>query len=117
MGGLGAGLSLGGAGGAGMAGCLGCGRGRLLAPSSLVSRRTCCAPLHFRAAGEGDRAASLSSLLPATCFAAQVAVPSAEPGRRLATSGDLLQGRNGGVGAPGASGEGVTTSLEFWILG
>lgn len=44
MGGLGAGLSLGGAGGAGMAGCLGCGRGRLLAPSSLVSRRTCCAP-------------------------------------------------------------------------
>lgn len=44
MGGLGAGLSLGGAGGAGMAGCLGCGRGRLLAPSSLVSRRTCCPP-------------------------------------------------------------------------
>lgn len=44
MGGLGAGLSLGGAGGAGMAGCLGCGRGRLLAPSSLVSCRTCCTP-------------------------------------------------------------------------
>lgn len=111
MGGLGPGLSLGGAGGAGMAGCLGCGRGRLLAPSSLVSRRTCWPPLHFRAAGEGDGAASLSSLLPATCFAAQFAVPSAEPGRRLATSEDL-PGRNGGVGTPGASGEGVTTSLD-----
>lgn len=44
MGGLGAGLSLGGAGGAGMAGCLGCGRGRLLAPSSQESCRTCCPP-------------------------------------------------------------------------
>lgn len=116
MGGLGAGLSLGGAGGAGTAGCLGCGRGRLLALSSQESCRTCCAPLHFRAAGEGDGAASLFSLLPATCLATEAAVPSAEPGRRLATYGDLLQGKNRGVGAPGASGEVDIESPEFWIL-
>lgn len=70
-----------------MAGCLGCGRGRLLAPSSQESCRTCCPPLHFRAAGEGDGAASLSSLLPATCLAAEAAVLSAEPRRKEA--GDL----------------------------
>lgn len=33
-------------------------------PSSLGSCWTCCPPLHFRAAGEGDRAAFLSSLFP-----------------------------------------------------
>lgn len=53
MGGLGAGLSLGGARGAGMAGCLGCGRGRLLAPSSLESCRTCCAPSTSGLLGRG----------------------------------------------------------------
>ena len=47
-----------------MARCRGCGRGKLVAPSSLESCWTCCPPLHFRAAGEGDRAACLSSLFP-----------------------------------------------------
>lgn len=55
-------FSEGGASGAGMARCRGCGRGKLVAPSSLGSCRTCCTPLHFRAAGEGDRAASLLPL-------------------------------------------------------
>lgn len=32
-------------------------------------------------------------------------MPSAEPERRLTTYEDLLPGRNGGVGAPGISGE------------
>ncbi|XP_044614882.2 pleckstrin homology-like domain family B member 3 isoform X1 [Equus asinus] len=40
------------------------GWGKLVAPSSLGSCWTCCPPLHFRAAGEGDRAACLSSLFP-----------------------------------------------------
>lgn len=74
-------------------------------------------PLHFRAAGEGDGAASLSSLLPTTCLAAEAAVPSAELERRLSTYEDLLPGRNGGVGAPGISGEVDIASPEFWILG
>lgn len=74
-------------------------------------------PPHFRAAGEGDGAASLSSLLPATCLAAGVAVPSAEPERRLTTYEDLLLGRNEGVGAPGISGEVDIASPAFWILG
>lgn len=74
-------------------------------------------PLHFRAAGEGDGAASLSSLLPATCLPAGAAVPSAEPERRLTTYEDLLPGRNGGVGAPGISGEVDIASPAIWILG
>lgn len=73
-------------------------------------------PLHFRAAGEGDGAASFSSLPPATCLAAEAAVPHAEPGRRLAIYEDL-PGRNGGVGGPSASGEVDIASPEFWILG
>ncbi|OWK16338.1 PHLDB3 [Cervus elaphus hippelaphus] len=48
-----------------MARSRGCGRGKLVATSSLESCWTCCPPvLHFRAAGEGDRAACLSSLFP-----------------------------------------------------
>lgn len=44
-------------------------------------------------------------------------MPSAEPERRLTTYEDLLPGRNGGVGAPGISGEVDIASPEFWILG
>lgn len=94
MGGLGAGLSLGGARGAGMAGCLGRGRGRLLAPSSLESCRTCCAPSTSGLLGRGTG----RPLYP----------PSSQPPVSRQKPPCPAQRRGGGWRPPGISSQGGT---------
>lgn len=89
-----------------MARSRGCGRGKLVATSSLESCWTCCPPvLHFRAAGEGDRAACLSSLFPSHLSSGQKLLRrSAE---RSAPKPELVRG-------PGLWG---SRGLELWNLG
>jgi hypothetical protein len=92
----------GGAGGAGMARCHSCGRGKLVSPSSLESCWTCCPPLHFRAAGEGDGASFLSSLQPS--HLSHCRSGSAQSAERSARKPELVRGRGCGTGGDWSSG-------------
>ena len=88
-----------------MARCRGCGRGELVAPSSLESCWTCCPPpLHFRAAGEGDRAACLSSLFPSHLSSGQ---------KLLRRSAERSAPKPEPVRGPGLW---ASRGLEFWNL-
>lgn len=120
MGGQGPGLPLGGARGAQMAGCLGCRRGRLLTPSSQESCQTCCPPPPLP--GCWGRGWGGLPLLPPPGHLFHGRSSSTQhrgsTGRRLGTSGDLLPGRNRGVGDPRRIRRGRhPESWEIWILG
>ena len=87
-----------------MARSRGCGRGKLVAPSSLESCWTCCPPvLHFRAAGEGDRAACLLPLPQPPVQWAETAAPERRAERAEACAGE-------GAGAVGVAGAGALES-------
>lgn len=86
-----------------MPGCCGCGRGKLVAPSSLRSCWTCCAPTPPLPGRETEQ--PLSSLFLATCFAGSN--NSAQSAEGSAPSPERVRGS----GWPGSRG------LETWRPG